>query len=366
MDKRYKNLLIIDGSYLLHRSLKVPDLWDLMSSRGERSGGIYGFLNSLSYLVRNYPDYYPVVAWDKGRSPRRLEIYPQYKGEHLLQAEIAAESNISEDEFVKSIPVSLNESIEDMRAAFSSIRSRQLIGSVESDNDDYVKVYVKQRRELQSILESLGVPSIMIKDWEGDDIITLLSRISKSSFIVTDDRDMIQLLSDDISVIRPLAKEVLEYKDYMLSEDLYSSRELVLIKAIVGDASDSIPSATDGLERKFRVGSVRAKKIAKILIENNEDYELSKDIILTNLKNPGIGFIDSYDKYIRNLKLVDLSLVPDDMDVYNHIHYTISERDSKRNLLTFVERVSKFDITTIDYQSIMNSISKSSPTIELD
>ena len=82
--KRYKNLLIIDGSYLLHRNLKVPDIWELRSKQGNRSGGVYGFLNSISYLNKLFPEHYPVVAWDKGRSPRRLEIY-HYQENYQIQ-----------------------------------------------------------------------------------------------------------------------------------------------------------------------------------------------------------------------------------------------------------------------------------------
>lgn len=353
MNKRYRKLLIIDGSYLLHRSMKVPDLWELRSPSGVRSGGIYGFLNSISYLTRNYRGYYPVVAWDMGRNKRRLEIYPMYKNEHLLHASKSANK---ENESLLENYSTDSKVLEEMKVAFDNALLENKIPK--NSDDDYVTQYINQKNELLNLLELLGVPSIIKKGWEGDDIISLISRVSKQSYVVTDDRDMIQLLSEDISIIRPLAKEELTYKNYLETEDLYNTRELVIIKAICGDGSDNIPGVTSHVEeRKYRVGGVRAKKIAKILLDNNEDFESCKDIILNEVKNPGIGFVENYDLYKRNLELVDLNLVPDDSEVYDAIDFSIRERNSRRNLLHFISEVGRYGITTVDYQQIMSNLS---------
>ena len=48
MDIKYNRVLIIDGSYMLHRTLSQPNNWDLINSKGKRTGGIFGVLRSLN------------------------------------------------------------------------------------------------------------------------------------------------------------------------------------------------------------------------------------------------------------------------------------------------------------------------------
>ena len=78
-DKIFNKVLIIDGSYMIHRSLHIPEVFELKCSSGERTGGIFGFLRTLSSELRICGDYFPVVCFDEGLAPRRLAADPNYK-----------------------------------------------------------------------------------------------------------------------------------------------------------------------------------------------------------------------------------------------------------------------------------------------
>ena len=87
MKKLLNKVWISDGSYLLQRSLHVPELWELKSKKtGLRTGGAFGFLKSLNHEFKNL-DYYPVVCWDAGLAPWRTSVYPMYKRFHIREAE---------------------------------------------------------------------------------------------------------------------------------------------------------------------------------------------------------------------------------------------------------------------------------------
>ena len=47
MNQLFNRILIFDGSYALHRSLSVPNNWDMINSKGKRTGGIFGTLRTI-------------------------------------------------------------------------------------------------------------------------------------------------------------------------------------------------------------------------------------------------------------------------------------------------------------------------------
>lgn len=356
-------VLIVDGSYMLHRALKTPDLWELANSEGVRTGGVFGFLRMLGYSVKQF-DYYPVLCWDSGLSPRRLEIYPNYK-RHLDKSKQNEINRIARKIVMKEIEEVPETFAQDDRRRIEEAVSRmlgqyQLTGKYD-DPDDYMKEYIRQRDMVISICVSLGIPSLGFSGWEGDDIITLASRTFPRSIIVSDDKDMIQLLAPNISIFRAMRKEFLEHDSYIRECDAYSSRDFVIQKAIVGDPSDNIPSITcNEPGAKYRIGDVNAKKIAKIISRNKEDEQA----YITELqsKPEGLpaakieGFIRNHTAFSRNMSLVDLSLVDNDRNIINQI---ITEIDMKAGKINFFDANSKLGlqgITDFDLQGFIARI----------
>ena len=81
-------VLIVDGSYMIHRALHVSEIFNLTNSKGEGTGGVFQFLRSLNSEMREYPDYFPIVCWDNGLADRRVSVYPNYKhkADRLMEA----------------------------------------------------------------------------------------------------------------------------------------------------------------------------------------------------------------------------------------------------------------------------------------
>ena len=46
-NKLYQRLLIFDGSHCLHRAICEPHLWEMKNNEGQRTGGVYGTLQTI-------------------------------------------------------------------------------------------------------------------------------------------------------------------------------------------------------------------------------------------------------------------------------------------------------------------------------
>lgn len=281
------NILIVDGSYMLMRALSQPALAELVSIEGKPSGGIFGFLKMLYSVMKRYPGYYPIVCWDQGRAPRRLNLYPNYKhnADRIANPLIPGSPD---DQFVSNLRI--------------------------------------QRASIMEYLTSIRIPCIRIPDWEGDDLVYLISKSCKKCVVVTDDRDMIQLASPTCKVDRAMTGEVI---DYQTCDWSYKYPQYEYYKAIKGDSSDHIPGCCDG------IGSKMATKIAEVMAKFVEVSQCSPhdyQIIFNYLKDPELesewkqvrglrnkikDFIDSYDTFVLNMKLMDFNYVeePDNMQV---------------------------------------------------
>ena len=225
---------------MLHRALNTPSLSELCTSTGIKSGGVYGFLRMLQSEIKKFSGYFPIVCWDKGLSKRRTDLYPDYKAN---RARLAADA--------------------------------LLAGGVGvSEEDSYLVEYHRQRSDLIRILKSLGIPSLLLPGWEGDDLQYLLSLSCEEGVIVSDDRDMIQLISPTITIRRAMRNETITWND---CDPCYLNPRYTIMKSIVGDGSDNIPQVARGL------GDKGADDIAKLCSEDDsleqfkEKVNLSKD-----------------------------------------------------------------------------------------
>lgn len=349
-------LLVVDGSHMLQRSLHIEALWKFSNSKGVKTGGIYGFLNSLSKELGKFPDYYPVITWDAGLSPRRVNIYPEYK--LYIDRTVGAIVNSSVT-IEKLKELGLNDKVLDsVQESLTNLSKDQYneIASTFNNPEDFRYQYSKQRDLLTSVLNELGIPSIRVRNWEGDDLMTLLVRLSDYSVTVTDDKDLIQLISPTNIIDRAMTNQILIYDEYMKLNNYSTPREVTIIKSIIGDVSDNIPSVTHGLERKYSLGEKRAKEVAKIIVDCNEDPNKYLPYLSSLGKNYYLGFVNNHDIYLRNLKLVDLELVPNDIEVISKIKKEILQYSGKHNYLGSYKLLSELEIYSFDLNSIISKL----------
>lgn len=322
MNKLFKKVLAVDGSYLIHRQLHNSNLFELRGPNGERSGAVFGFLRSIVKELRINGEYFPVVCWDAGLSPRRVKADPYYK--HA-------------DERSKPMEVLTEE---------------------EADND-YLTQYRKQRSMIIELLNYAGIPSLRFRPWEGDDLIYILTRISEECRVLTDDRDMLQLLSDTVSVRRPMADELITYESFLSDHDFSDSYDFVMYKAIIGDGSDNIPGCCKG------VGSGTVGNLIKFLKYIKYDFSKlkSESEARTLFKESGIKFRSAYlnfdeSRFRTNLELVDLNRVIIDQYVLESIISSIDNCRSNVDYFAFVKLLGHIGIREISADELIHSVSE--------
>ena len=191
-----KKVVLVDGNNLLFRSYYATAYSGniMRNSKGFPTNGLYGFVNMMNKIINEENPEYIMVAFDIGKTFRH-EKYDDYKGGR-------------------------------------------------SETPDELKMQFPVAKE---ILNAMGIKYLEVVGYEADDIIgTFASMIDKDDnydgLIVSSDKDLLQLISDDVSV------KLLKSKDYIMMThktfcDNYGIEPIRMIdlKGLMGDASDNIP-----------------------------------------------------------------------------------------------------------------------------
>lgn len=327
MDKYLNRVLVIDGSYMMHRAGHTPALQELSTSSGIKSGMIFGFLRIFQSEIKKCSGYFPIVCWDKGLSSRRTELYSDYKSN---RRRLSADSLISK-------------------------------GVSDNPEDQYLIEYHKQRDDLIQMLKYLGVPSLIIPGWEGDDLQYLVSLAAKDSIILSDDKDMIQLVSPTTKIRRPMKNETIEWTN---SDPMYHHPRFTITKSICGDSSDNIPQVAKGL------GSKGADQIAQLLQGKSfSEYKSYLEEYVENnsgsLCNKISKLLNNWDTFIINYNLIDLRLVEPPSGFEFMIKDLIEGVIGKSNIMKVYPILGKYEIHTIYPDQLTYLISAASSQVYL-
>jgi len=189
-----KKIILIDGHSLAYRAFyALPP--DLATSSGQVINAVYGFTSMLIKVLEELKPQAMVVAFDKGKAEFRIEQFADYKAHR------------------KPMPEGLREQL-DM---------------------------------IHGVLGSLGMPVFEEEGYEADDILaTLTEKMPEDSelFIVTADRDALQLVSDKVKVIanRKGITDIVVYDPEKVKERYgVEPGQIVDYLALKGDSSDNIP-----------------------------------------------------------------------------------------------------------------------------
>lgn len=192
-----KELVMIDGNSLLYRAYyATAAMGNMMVNKdGIPTNAVYGFANMLENILKGNPEYL-MVAFDYGKKTFRNDLFEVYKGTR----------SATPDELV---------------CQFSMIR-------------EYLTAH--------------GIKYQEIEGYEGDDIIGTVSTLaSKKRFkvsIVTSDKDMLQLVDDNISVY--LTKKGVAELEKITPQKFKETYGLIPdqmrdLKGLMGDKADNIP-----------------------------------------------------------------------------------------------------------------------------
>jgi len=322
MSKFLKNIFIIDGSFMLHRALHLSDVFALTNSKGEHTGGIFQFLRMLNSEVRKCGEYFPIVVFDQGLNQRRVNLDPDYK------------------------------------KATERVQQEQMVLTPDEVENDYVTQYRKQRDRLSVILPFFGIPVIKMAGWEGDDLMYVLSKISERSVVLTDDRDMLQLLSATCDVKRPKASEYVTLESFLKTEGYQNTHDFVSCKALLGDSSDNIPGCCVGVGEGNIKGLWRLYKFCK---ENGVVYPKTEKELRSLCKGIGVSYRKAYlnldlARYNINLQLMDLDLVKIKPSELDSIIATINNSTSAISYFNAIKQLSELEISDFAIDELMRTV----------
>ena len=340
MEILYNKLLLIDGSHALHRNIAQPNLWEMRNIEGTRTGGIYGTLNTLLKETSNY-NYFPIVIFDGHLSPRRLAIYDNYK--RYKDKQLLLEGVVNEE------PTEL-----------------------ELLQNEQRQEYNRQREILKEILVTLGIPVLHLEDWEGDDLIYILTQITKDSIIVSDDKDMLQMICDtDERRCRVRRGMRDEFWDINSLKDMgIDQGEYIACKAICGDPSDNIPSACYGVGEKTALGLYKIYQHSRTVTTGfPQDEKTLADMCKSLNISKRKAYLDfDENQFLTNMLLMDLSLVQDDItqDLLNEINKIIDEGSHYTNYDLTQKLLQDQCINTININTIIDNIKRTKNLISID
>ncbi len=239
----HPTLLLVDGNNLVYRSFfAIPPL---ANRAGMPTNAVYGFANVLRKILADEAPPFAAVSFDAGGKTFRHERFEAYKANR------------------PPVP-------------------------------DDLKQQIPYTRKL---CEALGLPILEARGIEADDIIgTLTRRATEAGYrvlILSSDKDLLQLVSDDVTVIHPVKYDRLDPEGVRAKLGVPPER-VVDVLALMGDSVDNIPGV-QGIGEKGAVklvnewgslesildnaSQVKNKRQREALEQYGEGARLSKELV---------------------------------------------------------------------------------------
>ena len=140
----------------------------------------------------------------------------------------------------------------------------------------------QQMPVIKELLGDLGIKIVQCEGYEADDILGTLSKAAADSgnecYILTGDRDSFQLVSDRVTVRLATTKETKIYTpDRIMEEYGVTPRQMIEVKALMGDTSDNI-SGVKGIGEKTALSLIKQEGDVKTLYEHLADIKLTPSV----------------------------------------------------------------------------------------
>ncbi|WP_324212773.1 DNA polymerase I [Flavobacterium sp.] len=263
-----KRLFLLDAYALIFRGYYAFIKNPRINSKGMDTSAIMGFMNSLMDVIKREKPDHLAVAFDKGGSDYRYEMYQEYKAHR-------------------------------------------------DETPEAIKIAVPY---IQQLLQAMHIPIMEKAGYEADDLIGTLAKQAEKEgyqvFMVTPDKDFAQLVSENIFMYKPARMgndiEIWGIPEVLEKFEIDNPLQVIDFLGMMGDAADNIPglpgvgektakkflkeygslenllanthelkgAIKDKIEANAELGLL-SKKLATILLDcpvefNAEDFELSK------------------------------------------------------------------------------------------
>lgn len=235
--------LVIDGNSVLKQSL----VDDTVGTNGKEYGAIMQTFIILKRLIslRDWNFVYMVFDGDNS-GQLRYDFYPEYKQNR--------DKNFKDKNFIQT---DYNRQINDYckRVIEYSRKKRQFSEEQRKRRETDEERFQNQRELMIEMCDCLCIRTLMYDNVEGDDIIAYLVKNKQDNekvCIVSNDRDLTQLISEDVCIYIPQKKDMVTHLNSV--EKLgYTYKNVVIYKMLCGDSSDNIKGITGmGKETFFK------------------------------------------------------------------------------------------------------------------
>lgn len=263
-----KRLFLLDAYALIFRGYYAFIKNPRINSKGMDTSAIMGFMNSLMDVIKREKPDHLAVAFDKGGSDYRFEMYQEYKAHR-------------------------------------------------DETPEAIKIAVPY---IQELLRAMHIPIVEKAGFEADDLIGTLAKQAEKEgfqvFMVTPDKDFAQLVSENIFMYKPARMgndiEIWGIPEVLEKFEIERPEQVIDFLGMMGDSADNIPglpgvgektakkflaefgtlenllanthqlkgAMKDKIEANKELGLL-SKKLATILLDcpvtfDADDYELSK------------------------------------------------------------------------------------------
>jgi len=238
-----KRLFLLDAYALIFRGYYAFIKNPRINSKGMDTSAIMGFMNALMEVIKREKPDHLAVAFDKGGSDYRYEMYKEYKAHR-------------------------------------------------DETPEAIKIAVPY---IQEILKAMQIPIMEKAGFEADDLIGTLAKQAEKEgfqvFMVTPDKDFAQLVSENIFMYKPARMgndiEIWGIPEVLAKFEIERPEQVIDYLGMMGDSADNIPGFPG-------VGEVTAKKLLKEfgsmenLLENTSKLKGALKDKIENNKELGI------------------------------------------------------------------------------
>ena len=281
-----ERILMIDGLNLFFRNFAMMNM---VNPEGIHIGGLGGFFRSLGAEIRRVNPTQVYVIFDgAGSSNNRKNLLPEYKSGRDLQ--------------------------------------RITNWDAFDDKDDEDDAKVDQMVRIIQYLKTLPVKVATLDKVEADDIIAYLSDVIPQKkedkvFIVSSDKDFLQLINENVIVYRPMEKEYYT-TDTVVEKFKMSPNNFILYKTLMGDNSDKVAG----------IKGLGPKKLYKLFPELSERdmtlddiYKICEEKFKENVIYARI--LQNFSSIETNFKIMDLSKPMIDENDKKYLDSVVKSKD---------------------------------------
>lgn len=240
-----KDVLIVDCYGLVFRAYYAMDE---MVINGVNVNAVFGFLRLMLSILKQFNPNKIVITLDSGKQTIKAKEFPIYKSNRGATPE-------------------------DLKPQFAIIKEA---------------------------IKAMGIQNIQMEGYEADDIIASLCQNNKSNImIVSADKDLCALVSDNIKIYNHQKKEIMD-RNYVIEKFGIDPEYFVDYLSLVGDVADNIPGVfsigpkkASNLINKYKsldciyenIDNINDQKVKEALINGKETAYISKKMVNFNFCN---------------------------------------------------------------------------------